>query len=284
MTRIANVGDLAESLTQGRTSFYTFRKIPTQASVAGWWVDMSMAGQNAPPPNYYAAEPLIAVTPNGDRGLWHGGAVAPASKVLSDFALYTPTAALVGTYYLLDYLLYYPFVDLDSADVQEMDNTIPLPRYTDGVGVKAMVVAVAPTGGNGSFTFDYVNQDGVPKTAPVQNYSAAAASIASLVTSEPARANSFGPFLRLADGDSGVRRITSWTNTVANGGLGAVVLVKPLVALEILEANTWNATQFPRHRAETPVIEDGAYLHLIMNCAATVAAGTLVGALRTAWK
>ncbi len=285
MTRIASVGDLAESLTQGRTAFSSFRKVPSQASVAGWWVDLSMAAGN-PPPNYYASEPLVAATLESQRGIWTGGDVSPASKVLAKMGLCTPTAGLVGRYLLLDYLLYYPFVDLDDLDAQALDNTVTLPRYEDGAHVLPMLVAVAPTtGGVSTFTFDYVNQDGVARTSPVQAHNSTATSIASLVTSQQAVANGIGsPFLRLAEGDSGVREITSWTNVAPAGGLGALVLVKVLGESVIREINTWAEIQWVREAYDLPVVLDGAYLNLIMNCAATVAAGTLTGYSRSAWK
>lgn len=81
-------------------------------------------------------------------------------------ALATPTAGLVGAYKLLDYVAYYPFVDGDSTNKQAMDNAVTLPRYTNGDGVLAMMVATAPTTGAGVFTYSYVDSDGNPQTSP----------------------------------------------------------------------------------------------------------------------
>lgn len=241
-----------------------------------------MASGN-PLPNYYASTPLEAAVLDGFRGIFHGDAKSPASKHLTELHLVTPTAGLVGVYRLLDYLLYYPFVDLDDTDVQVMDNAVTLPRYTTGAGVRPMLVAVAPTTGGGSFTFDYVNQDGVAKTAPTQSCSVGVANIASLITSEQATAAGGRVFLALADGDTGVRSITSWTNIVSNGGLGSLVLAKPLGQVAIREINTAAEMSWVRMAAGAPRIEDGAYLNFIMNCAATVAAGTLAGRASFAW-
>lgn len=283
MTRHVYVGELAESLTEGRANYCSFRKVPSQASTAGWWVDLSMAA-GSPPPNYYASDPLTAATLDGDRGIWTGGDVSPASKLITRFGLCAPTAGLVGWYWLLDYLLYYPFVDLDDLDTQTMDNTVTLPRYTDGESVQAMLVAVAPTTGGGSFSFTYVNQDGVEKTAPTQSYSTAAASIASLPCSQQAVAAGGRPFLLLADGDTGIRSLLTWTNAAPGGGLGAVVLVRPIADYTISEASSWSIEEHVSGRAVPPHVQDGAYLNLIMNCAATVAAGTLSGFVQSAWK
>lgn len=279
----ANYRDFVGAHVDGRSSFCSFRKVPSQASVASSWVDLSMAAGN-PPPNYYASAPLTAAVLDGQRGIFHGGSRAPQETRLSRMSLQTPTAGLVGRYMLLDYLLYYPFIDGDEADIQLMDNTVPLPRYASGAGVQAMFVCVAPTtGGAGTFTFDYVNQSGASKTSPVQFYNPASTAIASLLTSQPASTAAKGPFLTLASGDSGIQSITSVSNLALNGGLGTIVLVQPIADLFVREINTPAEFEFGTTRAPGPAVVDGAYLHMIVNCAATVAAGTLTGFGQFVW-
>ena len=279
----SGVGDIAESLTQGRTFRGPIRKVPSQASTAGWWVDLSMAS-GTPNPNYYASAPLVAATFDGNAGIRTGDDVSPAVKILTSWGLCTPTAGLVGHYWLLDYLLAYPCVDFDDLDPQVMDNSVSLPRYADGEGVQAMLVAVTPTVGGGTFEFDYVNQDGAAKTSPVQSFSTAAANIASLPCSQQATAAGGRPFLTLADGDTGIRALTTWRTLSVSGGLGAFVLVRPLAEHAVREVNSWNVVEWPQQGYGMAVVEDGAYLGMIMNCAATVAAGTLAGYVRSAWK
>lgn len=278
----ANYGEYSSAIVGGQTSFCSFRKVPSQATVASWWVDMSMAGGN-PAPNYYASSPLTAAVLDGNRGIFHGADKSPLEKFLAKMCLQTPTAAMIGRYILCDYLLYYPFIDGDDADVQTMDNSVALPRYSTDKYIQAIFVCVAPTTGGGSFTFSYVNQDGVTKTSPTQYYTVSASGISSLVTSQPAGNAGTGPFLRLADGDSGIRSIVSVSNLVLNGGLGTIVLVKPLADLAIREINTPCEFTFADQRSPGPKIVDGAYLNLIMNCAGTVAAGTLTGFGQFVW-
>lgn len=277
-----NIRAYADAFENGQSHFCSFRKVPSQASTAGWWVDLSMAAGN-PVPNYYASAPLVAATLDGFRGIFHGDAKNPATKHLVEWGMITPTAGLVGQYTLLDYLLYYPFIDGDDTDSQVMDNTVVLPRYETGEGVQVMAVAVAPTTGSGTFTFEYVNQNGDVKTSPVQGCSTTAASITNLVTSQQAVTNSCGPFLKLASGDTGVRAINSVQFLVPNGGLLALVLVKPIADSAIREINTPAEIEYVTMRAGPPRIYDGAYLGLIMGCAGSVAAGQLAGHLRFAW-
>lgn len=279
----AHVGEYVEALaTNGQVHSTTFRKVPSQASAAGQWVDLSMAG-NVPLANYYAAEPLVADTLDFRRGIHHGEDKSPAQKYLAEIGLTSPTAGFVGRYKLCDYLLYYPFIDMDSADVQTMDNTVTLPRYTTGDGVLAMAVAVTPSVGSGQFTFDYYNQDGVLKTSPVQTCQSVAVAIATIITSMSGTAAGMVPWLQLASGDTGIRSIVSLTNTVTNGGLISLVLVKPLCDTTIREVNTTTEIQFLSQRMPPPRIYDGAYLGLLVNCAATIAAGTLVGQAKFVW-
>lgn len=283
MPGFANYGQVVDAVLNGQSRYCSFRKVPSQASVANWWVDLSMAGGN-PPPNYYASSPLVAATLETQRGILHGfGVGSDKALYLARLHLQTPTAGLVGAYRLLDYLLYYPFIDGDDTDVQTMDNTVTLPRYVSGAGVQAMMVCVAPTTGNGTFTFDYINQDGVQKTSAVHSYTPTASSIASLLTSQPAGAAGHGPFLRLNGGDTGIRSIVSVQNLVANGGLATIVLVRPLADASISEINTPSEYEYARGPRLSERIYDGAYLGLIMNCAATVAAGTLTGFAHFVW-
>jgi hypothetical protein len=277
----ANVRALVDAHDEGRSHFCSFRKVPSQTSVAGWWVDLSMAAGN-PPPNYYASSPLVAAKLDSFRGIFHGEDQT-AAKFLTGLGLVTPTAALVGQYILLDYLLYYPFVDGDDGDVQVMDNTETLDRYTDGDGVMVMAVIVAPTTGSGRFTFTYINQDGVEKTSPVQYCATTAANIASLATSQQAVTNASGPFLTLASGDTGVRSIVSAQFSVLNGGLVSLVMVKPIDDFAVREINTTREVQYMKDRPKMPQIQSGAYLNFIQNCAATVAAGQLAGFATFAW-
>lgn len=283
MTGFSNVGAYAGAWEAGRSHSCAFRKVPSQATVAGWWADLSMAAGN-PPPNYYASSPLVAATLDSYRGIFHGPDQPSGQKYLTHLGLITPTAAALGRYMLLDYIAYYPFVDCDDTDTQTLDNTVTLPRYADGDGVMAMAVAVAPTVGGGAFSFNYVNQDGASRTSPTQVCSTTSASIASLATSQQAVAGMpGGPFLLLASGDTGIRSITDVTFSVANGGLIALVLVKPLANLAIFEINTEIEREFVTQRAVGPRIYDGAYLGLITNCAGSIAAATIKGSANFIW-
>ena len=281
MAGFASVGRFAGAEEAGRTHVCSFRKVPSQTTVAGWWCDLSMAAGN-PKPNYYASSPLVAAALDGFDGLFHGSAQSPAQKYLTHLLAVSPTAGFVGQLMLLDYVLYYPFVDGDSLDEQAMDNTVTLPRYVTGDGLRVMAVNVTPTIGGGTFTFTYVDQDGNTQTSPVQSCTTTAGNIATITTSQQATAGK-GPFLTLASGSRGVRSITSVTFVTGSGGLMSLVLCKPITNFAIREINTPVEVEFVSRRPGPPQIVDGAYLNFIANTPATVAAGTLTGIARFAW-
>jgi hypothetical protein len=241
-----------------------------------------MAAGN-PPPNYYASEPLVAEVLSFWSGIYHGDNKSPAEKYLSELMLVTPTSAMVGLYTLLDYIMYYPFVDLDDTDPQTFDNTKTLPRYQDGAGLMAMVVAQAPTVGVGQFVITYINQDGIEKTSPTNFYTTTGMNMGTILTMQPASAGGRGPFVLLADGDTGIRQILTYTNLISNGGLGCMVLVKPLATIAIREINTPVEMSMPDMRTGPPRIYDGAYLNLICNPAGSIAAGILSGRAKFTW-
>lgn len=278
-------GALVDALEQGQSFYATWRKSPSAATTIGVWNDLSMAPGN-PFPNYYASAPLAAAILNGDEGIRHGGNVAPLTKHLKSMTMLTTTStALPLAATVLDYLLYYPFVDMGTNDTQAMNNSVALPRYADGEGVQIMAVLTNPPGAPAGLTFtvDYVDQDGAAKTSPANTFGAGVVT-GTLATTDRARQGTSGPFLRLADGTTGVRSITGFTMLAGlDVGLLALVLVKPLATHVLrgidapVERDWW--LDFP----SLPRIHDGAFLGLIACPSGTLAATAIHGDITTVW-
>jgi hypothetical protein len=283
MAGFRNIKSFVEGqVNYGRTHGCTFRKVPSQASTALNWVDLSMAAGN-PPANFYAASPLESDTLDKFKGIFHGDDKSPSTKFLTSMSLTTASSALLGRYILCDYVMYYPFIDGDSTDQQDMIQTVTLQRYTNGDGLRLMMVCVAPTLGGGSFTFNYVNQNGESKTSATISCNTAVTNIGSIATSEQATAAGGLYFLPFAAGDTGIRQLTSVTFISPSGGLFAFVIVKPLYDTVIREINTSNEEYLICQKTPLPKIEDGAYLNFIANPAASVAAAVLTGNANFAW-
>jgi len=281
---VAALGDIAE---QGK--FLTFRKVPAVVTVAGSWYDYSMAPGN-PAPQYYAAAPLTAQTlaRSTDGGLHHGANVSPSKKYLRRItAMAVAAAGVPQRLYLLDYLMFYPFVDMGTTDEQAMTNTQVLTRSTDGDGVQMMAVLVAPHSLAGdTFVVNYTNSEGVAgRVTPLHTMNTSVAVNGTLLPTQPAGAGRFGPFMALQGTDSGVRSIESVTCT--NGtdvGLFTMVLVKPLAELTVREITAPTEKDFYlQSGGKLPLIEDDAYLNFISCPNGSLTGVPLLGDLTFAW-
>jgi hypothetical protein len=263
----ANVAALGNISEQGK--FLTFRKVPAVVTVAGSWYDYSMAPGN-PAPQYYAAAPLTAqvLARSTDGGLHHGANVSPSKKYLRKItAMSVAAAGVPQRVYLLDYLMFYPFVDMGTTDAQAMTNTQVLTRSTDGDGVQMMAVLVAPHGLSGdSFLVNYTNSDGVAgRVTPLHTMNTSVAVNGTLLPTQQSGAGRFGPFMALQGTDSGVRSIESVKCTAGTDvGLFTMVLVKPLAEFTIRGIDAPTEKDFYlQSGGKLPLIEDDAYLNFI---------------------
>ena len=289
----------ADSEAAGRSWLSFFRKVPSStATIAGQWFDYSTAS-GVPVPNYYASSPLVAATLDPEKGIFVPEQLT--DRFLKDTIVMSAAASVTGTtnqnqqLMLLDYLLYYPFIDLDAAgEEQVFDNTVALPRFADGEGVQMMLVAQAPTVGGGQFTVKYVDTDDVEQTTAIQ-FCAAAQPSGALVSAVSAAAG-LAPFIpRVANG-RGVKQVNSLTVNVANGGLAALVLVKP-VEMSYAREECRRPTSSPtesygdateiervRMRAGAPKLEAGGFFGWIGNTpAGSLASAPLVGMIESFW-
>lgn len=269
----------------GNQRLYTWRKSPSQATVSGVWFDLSMMPGN-PLPNYYASAPLVAATLNGAEGLFHGGDVAPSTKrIKSLMALTTTATALPLNMILLDYLLYYPFLDMGSNDDQALTNGVALPRYTDGAGVQAMAVMTNPQSGNAAtFSFDYTNQDGTAgRTSQIVTCGPATV-FGSLINTAPTTAGASQFFIGLQGTDTGIRSVQTFRMVAGvDVGLICLVLVKPIATLRIRGIDAPVEIEYLRDAAQLPEVKDGAYLNFICCPVGSMAATAIHGTATFVW-
>jgi hypothetical protein len=291
MAGFANCRELGANLADnGKTWISTFRKVPSAtATIAGQWYDYGYASGN-PIPNYYAAEPLRGAVLEYDKGI-----IVPRMAGTDRQFLHRLTVMSAGStsstqpLILLDYLLYYPFFDMDAAgELQSTSGSTTLPRYTDGRGVQMMVVAQSPTVGGGRFTITYVDADNATKTT--ESMYCGAAQPSGAIVSAVVGTGGLTPFVPLVGNSGGVKSVTSCTFSVANGGLCAIVLVRPLEVTQTLESCAVAAVgaavekEAMRLRGGIVEIKDGAFLSLIgQGVAGSLASSPLVGAIETVW-
>lgn len=291
---IQNTQQLVDAELNGKTQFFTFRKTPSQTTANGIWFDLSMSPGN-PVPNYYAASPNIAVAlaQSTDGGMYHGGAVSPDVKYVKTLAVTTTTSTAVPmAMYLLDYLMFYPFVDMSDTTSTGivLTTNIALPRYPTGVGVQIMpVVVAAPSGaGNPQFQVEYYDTTDTLQMTPVHSCNTQVVN-GTIVHSKPVGiageiAGSEAPFMTLSHGSKGVKRISRvfWLGS-GDIGLVAFVLVKPVTQISIRTITAPVERQCFTDFTDMPPIADDAYLNFVALPPGTLAASNIQGYLQTVW-
>lgn len=259
---------------------------PTPA-VTGTWNDLSM-GAGIPKYNAYVGGQLEATQLNGsgNNGIYLGPTPSTGqTKNLLSWGLQVSGTGFPIYAMLCDYLLFYPLIDGDSTDLQEMIPTAVLPRYTDGNGVRCMAVVTTPMAVNANVSISYTNQAGV--SGRTSSFQLQAATTVGSIISNGAATNAGGrgcPFIPLQSGDTGIRSIEGVTNATGAGGFYALALVKPLSSLQVLERYTWSEINHLQHKATLPVIQDGAYVNIIYNSAIAGTSALVRGFIQVIWR
>ena len=278
--------DIVDAEESGAVRQFSFRKTPSQASTASVWFDLSMSPGN-PVPNYYAASPLtsVALRQSTDGGFFHGSDVSPAKKYLNRMLIASNSGTgLPLPFLLLDYLLYYPFIDEGTTDTQLLTNSVTIPRSVTGEGVRIMAVSVAPRTSGQQFTVRYTNSKGVSGRITSAVFQNNAAINGSIISSNQNDTNSAMPFLPLQAGDTGVRSIESVTMLGADVGLFTLVLVKPLFETTLISQTAPVEVLFLDRGLMMPEIENDAYLNLICQPLGSLAGVTLIGEMKYIWR
>lgn len=281
-----NLKSLNDAYDAGQYRVFNWRKQPTQTTASGIWFDLSMSPGN-PVPNYYAAAPLEfkVLAQSTDGGLMHGASVGDAVKYIHKLTVISLTATAVPLpMKLLDYLGYYPFIDMSITEEQPVFNTAALTRYTDGAGVQVMAVEVASQIGGVSFFITYTNSAGeTGRISPTVTCNTQVVN-GTIINTAPATNGCAGsPFIPLQQGDSGVRSIQSVTFLTGDVGLITLVLVKPLASLAVHDITAPVERDFFREGMSPPSIEDDAYLNFVVYPSGTLASAQITGLIETVW-
>lgn len=298
MSGFKSIGEVVDAEMNGKVRNYIWRKTPSQTTTIGIWFDLSMSPGMPTPKYWFDAAPLIAkqITQSSDGGFYHGPNVSPSEKFLRSITTQaqatSTTQATPANAILLDYLLYYPSIDDGTLDEQVMDNTVTLPRYTDGKGVQMMAVTTGVRTGGQTFQVKYTNQDGVTGQLSGICTQNAAAFIGSVTNSDRAIQNSANWMIPLAAGDSGVRAVESVTMISGTDvGLFTIILVKPLAQTcfrggGISTAGTI-ATPYEKDflipTTDIIRIYDNAFLNFVVLPQASLATTVLRGDLKVIW-
>jgi hypothetical protein len=277
---------------EGRELITSFHKtsLPV-AHVAGRWYDMTMT-TGSPRSNVYPGSILTATRMyyKSYGAMWGGPPVTPPiTKHVSMVQVHSSAATSAPcTWMLCDFLLFYPLIDCDFDGLQTMDNTLAaLTRYTNGIGVYAMMVTTSDLGpGVAPFYVKYTNHLGQSgRDVPVVLNNVTASPVSHILHSGTL-INNYGPFLPLQAGDLGITKIDSvqW-GVGTGGGWAAMVLVKPLLTIAMPTIGVASERSYVTNLVSLPRIYDEAYLGwLRFTGSATPASSVYRGQVEFAWR
>lgn len=262
---LSSFSNIGKSFDDGKAHYqYMYKPVAPAAGTAGYFVDTSMSS-GQPKYNAYAGGELASNTINGggNVGIYPGNFITGSTKHLARWVCFS--GAYSSTYlHLCDYLMFYPLIDGDSTDPQVMTNIETLSRYTDGDGVRLMMVATAPMAITASCTITYTNSDGVSgRTVTFNLIPALTTGVCASSTGTNGAASTASPFINLMSGDKGVRSVEQVQLSAAAGGFLCAVLVKPLATNSLIEATVPTEKVFGFGHIAPVEIKPGAYLNVI---------------------
>jgi hypothetical protein len=284
--------DLVNEITSGKFNRSDWNKITGAAAyTAGRWYDFSALG-GTPVANAWAGTALAwrtcdAATGNGTQifGLPHGGNVSPDTKhILNVQALTGVATGVPGQLMLVDLQGYWPGISNNSAVAQTLTGT-PSLRYTNGAGCRLFWVQTATAGATAqNIAVSYSNTTPTSgRTLPV-TVAMTASAITPHISHSGTAANNYGPFLPLANGDTGVSNVASVTMSAANTGTGALCLAKPLLTLPLTTVSVAAERDLLNQLPSLPRVMDGACLTWLYFAGAATAANTnFYGAAEFGW-
>lgn len=288
-----SIDDLVNSITGGKFIRTDWNKITGAAAyTAGRWYDFSPLN-GTPVANAWAGTALNWVTCNESAGngtqifgMRHGGNVSTDTKhVLNGSAITAVATGVPSQLMLIDMQGYFPGINMNVATAQNFVGT-PTLRYANGEGIRAFLTVVTTTGATAhNIAISYTNTAGTAgRTLPV-TVSGTASAITPHITHSGTAGNNYGPFLPLANGDTGIQSVQSLTLSAASGaGTAALVLAKPLLTIPLTTASVASERDFLNQIPSLPQIQDGACLTWVYFAGAAAAANSNVyGSLEFGW-
>ena len=314
---LTNYAGINASIAAGQCYKTSWAKTGGATYVAGFWYNtFALAGQ--PSAGSYTGSARNAIPCYGSAGPW--GAATPGKiscgenvgvsysgnnwyKHLLNIEMSTVTATGAPAWLILiDMLMYYPGIDMNSGSQQAMTNVATLPRYTDGAGVKMFLEATTALGSTAvnlssaqtvpANGFTYTDASGnsnsyIPGTVAIA--AAAGSRAVQSISHGGLAANTFGPFIPMAAGDTGVRSVENFQMTAGTGSASAAALVlcKPLATIPLISsaAGTTVASvrDFIFNMPGFPQVYDGACLSFLVCPGQAAVTATWQGMLDFVW-
>ncbi len=138
----------------------------TTAHTAGLWYSLMRGGGNPAADTILGTGTNLAFQALSDTvatasGIPHGGNVGGHKVLLSAAAQTAAATTAPCVLMLVDMLGFYPITTVTTTGAQTLNNTVTLPRYTDGAGVQAFLTPSTVMGAaTPNITLNYTNSAG----------------------------------------------------------------------------------------------------------------------------
>ena len=268
----SSIDDLINEITaNGKYDQAYFQKTIANGatSAAGRWHE-TFSGSGVPAAGTFSGTAGVATAMDNTTtgALYNLANVSTDTRHLLTIAAWTSVATMVpATAILCDFLLYYPSCVVTGTPTT-LNNTVTLPRYTTGDGVMAFVATQsALSAASPALTLTYDSPANTGQTA-VMTAPANSLPISSCFL------NNGQVFVPLGTGDTGVKKITSYTLASGATGTVAFVLCKPLAMIPLLTANVASERDLVMQLPSMPRVYDGACLGWLIQVGGALVATT----------
>jgi len=288
----SSMDDLISEMTSGKTNRFEWNKVTAGVFTAGRWYDFSGFG-GSPIANAWAGTNLAWTTCNESTGngtqnfgIPHYGNTSPDTKhIINVLATTAVTTGVPSQLLLVDLQGYWPGISTNSTSPQTLTGT-PSLRYADGAGCRLFFVQTTAAGATASnLSVTYTNQANTGSRTLPTTVSMTPSAIVQHISHSGVAAGNFGPFLPLADGDTGVRNVATVQFSSAMGaGVGALCLARPLLSIPLVIAAVATERDLLNQLPSLPRVQDGACLTWLYYAgAATATATNFYGSLEYVW-
>jgi hypothetical protein len=289
---------VSETTVNGKFLRTDFNKLTaavgTQA--AGTWYSLFQGAGN-PAANTLlgtgtnAAFQAVLDSTTGNGGIPHGGDVSPDTKhILNASSFSAGATSMPAIFMLVDLLGFYPLTNATITTAQTLDNTVTLPRYTDGKGVQAFLTPSTAMGaGTPTVTLNYTRADtggtDTGRTTPTPLPTLNATSPIGQISYSGTGSGKYGPFIPLQAGDQGIESVQQITfSATRTSGVLNLCLCKPLLTLPMTTIGVAAERDLLNQVPSLPRVHDGACLGWLMYAgAATPVSTPFFGHLDFAW-
>jgi hypothetical protein len=213
-----------------------------------------------------------------DCALWHGGNVSTDTKHIVNVGAWGNAVTSVPSILMIvDLLGVYPRIQTNTASLQTLNNSLTLPRYADGKGVRTFYVINTTNGANAqNFSMRYTNESDVSGRSLGAVVANTASAIAQHMSHSGIAASNFGPFLPLMGADQGIKSIQSCQFSAASASAGFIdlVLCKPLATIPLTTTYLAAERDLINQLPSLPRIYDGAVIGFLVFSGAVIAIGS----------